>query len=1393
MGTAAADRVNASTPAVPTIDGVPAGMPYVVAMPKDWPTPARDIDTKTVAKILRTAVLPAWFPGVKFSVRTDYGSMYSGVNISWADGPSDSAVALVTGQWQGVHWDGMTESSSYTGAVLHVNGAGAVAAYNLPGVSISRHRDVSPAGIEQARVFLSGVREELIGQHSGYYSPFGQPWYGGGVDDCARWLATMGVDQDTRDVRGYGPKKPSCLVGRCSLVFEHRWPAIHRDGYGRAFFSADPGDQGGDGGEPTTPGPVVPPAPPAAPVDSEPADPAPAQGFTSWQQLAEHIDGGRPALVEATGPAREATGTAPATRAGYVCKRCGKPSPTGVGYVDNSDGAAERSDGLTRCECGHSQSAADQDRPARGSVAVAGLVAGDMVHLVGIDQFGSPSHCDGYVQGAPSEVTVPGRTPAGKRSRDPKKARPGLLVQLAENEDGWNGWRMTIVAAPDGYAERVTGDAHQYRPQLATGDGSDAVHGRCTCGQYVPPSAPSTWAAGRNRWAAHFREETLPGAIAQAEQDAEPTAEAVAPAEVLRQDALTVVSADPELAAEVDTRWQDDPEQTVGERGRRMDDLCAQVLTEHGRTVKGFQAADAVRHADQAAETSTQNATAAAEIAERNPAAAVLMAEEGAERTAVAEPHPIPEIRPAATVQAWVTAHVPDAPADEPGPEAPAPEGDPVARWERLAWALVNAIPGSLAVDRRRFGDLAMCRVHGISDPGQIEAARQADPRDWPILCAAYWDAYARVLAEGGEGRVLSSEPEPAAAGPGSGGEGDDQDAPAAAGGVAATHPAPDGRMVKRPKVGNYIHTDAHGVCEVVAVHGRGGEDIGVRNAAGERRSLTRHPRAYWLVVDAPADSVQADDEDDAGTSDDDPRSIYRLPVEAYTPELDSDADAEITIRHDHEDGTVIEGSSRGDGVWEIAKAHGLECRRGVIFKRHTRDRFADLSALSKLAGALREAGHTVAVEVDDVWRPAADREDARAVRVSERAERLAERASRQYAEAHARRMASRSIADGMPFGEPIKVGHHSERAHRRAFERMESNDRASYAARDYAEELARRADAAERNEASRQGPRAIMRRVDTLKTDRRAWIRRLADTDKGATGYARTCRLYIERLSEDIAFQQSKLGDLAATGVFVAWSAESVQRGDLVNVGGSWHEVARVNRKGVSVRALYQWHTRDDITPVTWDQIHGRRRDGVQHDTPNGEGWLVEQAALVARWAGLVSRYQTCTSYDSGDSETMRRRHNVSFAVRIVLGVDTMASFQEVAAYGEPASVAGKRARALACLTVFERLEAGERVPDVAASVTPIADTVPRWTMPKGEPVEVFPRDLAPGDIVAGVFDDMFGARRLSTSIVGPVTAAPRHLDRRESGDWEVITVDGQEHEVRSFRRFAVHQAAGR
>ena len=45
---------------------------------------------------------------------------------------------------------------------------------------------------------------------------------------------------------------------------------------------------------------------------------------------------------------------------GYMCKQCGAPSPVGVGYVDTRPGAAQASEQLEACACGHSRTPGNQ-------------------------------------------------------------------------------------------------------------------------------------------------------------------------------------------------------------------------------------------------------------------------------------------------------------------------------------------------------------------------------------------------------------------------------------------------------------------------------------------------------------------------------------------------------------------------------------------------------------------------------------------------------------------------------------------------------------------------------------------------------------------------------------------------------------------------------------------------------------------------------------------------------------------------------------------------------------------------------------------------------------------------------------------------------------------------
>lgn len=75
------------------------------------------------------------------------------------------------------------------------------------------------------------------------------------------------------------------------------------------------------------------------------------------------------------------------------------------------------------------------------------------------------------------------------------------------------------------------------------------------------------------------------------------------------------------------------------------------------------------------------------------------------------------------------------------------------------------------------------------------------------------------------------------------------------------------------------------------------------------------------------------------------------------------------------------------------------------------------------------------------------------------RRERLLKRAEKAEARAQAARQRSDELASAIPFGQPILVGHHSEKRHRRDLERMRRGMRVAIEETQHAQDLRRRAD----------------------------------------------------------------------------------------------------------------------------------------------------------------------------------------------------------------------------------------------------------------------------------------------------------------------------------------------
>ncbi|SDT74167.1 DUF3560 domain-containing protein [Actinoplanes derwentensis] len=520
---------------------------------------------------------------------------------------------------------------------------------------------------------------------------------------------------------------------------------------------------------------------------------------------------------------------------------------------------------------------------------------------------------------------------------------------------------------------------------------------------------------------------------------------------------------------------------------------------------------------------------------------------------------------------------------------------------------------------------------------------------------------------------------------------------------------------------------------------------------------------------------------------------------------------ATITITHTHEDGTLLTGSKKGDGVYEIVRKHGFEWRRNRgICINVSRDRDAKTWYINAAADALRAASHEVIIEIDNTARPTAVVEAERRERADDRVDRLTERAGKAHAAGDARRDASRRITDGIPFGQPVQPpGHHSRKAHLNALDRVQNHRDKAVQQWKKGEHLAERAAGAAANQTHRDSPRTIMRRIEKLEADIRRYQRELDGYERNftngrgeivqvekhpaATGSRREdLRRWIAEETEKITYWRGQLDEHATAGTFVAWVREHFVVGDRVRHAGfrDWYEVTRVNAKSVSVKS--------DGWPRTipWDKVAGRRRDGMQWDTPNGEPWPVDLARKVARWPGLARELDR---HDYGD-EAMRQRIRIAMARCLVLGLDLQATAAEVDAFlANVPDLATERQVQAAFVDVYDRLTAGELPRDVQASFIPI-QLKAQWRMPDREPERRpaartgrLTHDIpavAPGDLVAGWYE--WGPNtRLMRGFCGPVAAVSEVQNRRERGEFATITLtSGQERTFGLPVWLAVHPA---
>lgn len=334
---------------------------------------------------------------------------------------------------------------------------------------------------------------------------------------------------------------------------------------------------------------------------------------------------------------------------------------------------------------------------------------------------------------------------------------------------------------------------------------------------------------------------------------------------------------------------------------------------------------------------------------------------------------------------------------------------------------------------------------------------------------------------------------------------------------------------------------------------------------------------------------------------------------------------SQIKITHTHADGTLIEGSRKGDGVWETLKDLRDNWRYfrslGQIGLGQSRDKSAMTHRINRAADALRAAGHEVDTEIDETQRrTVAEIEADRAERAEARTERYSERASNAAGRAGALFERSHQMADAIPFGQPILVGHYSEGRDRRYRARIESTARRGIEEHGKAEHWEQRSEAAEATQAQRESIPTTLRRIEKLEAEERTWQRVLDGqpdahtrrTDDGGYRPAEgTHKARVEAeladIREQLTYWREHVAKRQADGVKV-WSREDFTAGDYVLFLGTWYEVVRVNAKSVSIPAMI-----NDGPIVHKDGNRCTWTDTVAYHKVRGRKSAEEIAAIIA------------------------------------------------------------------------------------------------------------------------------------------------------------------------------------
>lgn len=317
-----------------------------------------------------------------------------------------------------------------------------------------------------------------------------------------------------------------------------------------------------------------------------------------------------------------------------------------------------------------------------------------------------------------------------------------------------------------------------------------------------------------------------------------------------------------------------------------------------------------------------------------------------------------------------------------------------------------------------------------------------------------------------------------------------------------------------------------------------------------------------------------------------------------------------LTIEHTDAEGTLLVGTARGDGSAQVVKALGWRWGRsiGLWFVPRSRNQPPKRALISRSAEALEAAGFTVAVEVDATVQGREQVEDRLEQQAEQRAGRLRARSQREGTKAEQRWRAGHELADRIPIGQPILLGHHSQRRAERDAERISGHMDASVEHQRRADDADRAARTAEAAIGARNNPVTVANRIERLGAQIRRGERELANAARHDVAGSQ----YMQGLQDRLAHDRADLNHWRlvrdrqiSDGIATNYDRDTVAAGDLVKIHGQWRQVVRANAKTVAVATGYSWTDK-----VPWYKVAGpprrRAREGVNRgQVGQGCSWM--------------------------------------------------------------------------------------------------------------------------------------------------------------------------------------------